>query len=91
MFDRIYREFTGKNITFAGIVYDSRKQVLERSFSSDLNALTHRLRDIAAGTRSGRDFTFSQLHRAIEENYRRFSSLSDLRKRNFHGNFRDGS
>jgi len=67
MFDRIYREFTGNNITFAGIVYDSRKQVLKHSFSSELNGLTHRLRDIAAGTRSGRDFTFSQLRRSIEE------------------------
>jgi (1->4)-alpha-D-glucan 1-alpha-D-glucosylmutase len=66
-FDAIYREFTGGQTTFSGIVYNSRKQVLERSFQSELNALTHRLRDLAAGMRGGRDFTFSQLRRAAIE------------------------
>jgi (1->4)-alpha-D-glucan 1-alpha-D-glucosylmutase len=66
-FDHIYREFTGDQTTFAGIVYISRKQVLERSFCSELNALTHRLQTLAARTRVGRDFTCSQLRRAVAE------------------------
>lgn len=66
-FDHIYREFTGDQTTFAGIVYNSRKQVLERSFQREVNALIHRLRDLSVCTRSGRDFTFSQLRHAAAE------------------------
>ncbi|HWD93630.1 MAG TPA: malto-oligosyltrehalose synthase [Verrucomicrobiae bacterium] len=65
--DEIYREFTDNNSSFAEMVYHSRRRVLERSFASELNGLTHRLRAIAAQARSGRDFTFSQLRRALEE------------------------
>jgi (1->4)-alpha-D-glucan 1-alpha-D-glucosylmutase len=66
-FDGIYREFTGNCADFATIVRHSRKQVLERSFASELNSLTHRLKDIASLARSGRDLTFLELHRALEE------------------------
>jgi (1->4)-alpha-D-glucan 1-alpha-D-glucosylmutase len=66
-FDQIYREFTGNTEAFADIVYRSRKQILERSFASEVNALTCRLKDIADHTRSGSGFTFSQLHDALEE------------------------
>ncbi|HEY2081985.1 MAG TPA: malto-oligosyltrehalose synthase [Verrucomicrobiae bacterium] len=66
-FDEIYREFTDNNSSFAEIVYNSRRRVLDRAFASELNALTHRLRDIAARSRSWRDFTFSELRRALEE------------------------
>lgn len=63
----IYREFTGKKVEFADIVYESREIVLERSFRSELNALTRRLKQIAAQARSGCDFTFSQLRNALAE------------------------
>jgi (1->4)-alpha-D-glucan 1-alpha-D-glucosylmutase len=66
-FNETYREFTGVDREFDEIAYHSRKQVLERSFASELNALTHRLKDIAARTRAGRAFTFSELHRATAE------------------------
>ncbi len=66
-FDKLYREFTGNDLDFAAIVYQSRIQVLERSFASELNSLAHRLKSIAAQTRSGRDFTFRELRDAIEE------------------------
>jgi (1->4)-alpha-D-glucan 1-alpha-D-glucosylmutase len=65
--DQIYRKFTGESAGFGEIVYRSRKQILERSFASELNALTHRLKDIAARTRGARDFTISQLRGALEE------------------------
>ncbi|HEX4263618.1 MAG TPA: malto-oligosyltrehalose synthase [Verrucomicrobiae bacterium] len=65
--DEIYREFTGNNSSFAEIVCRNRRLVLEQSFASELNALTHRLRDIAAHARSGHDFTFAELRRALEE------------------------
>jgi len=66
-FDQIYRDFTGIESTFEDIVYRSRKQVLERSFASELKALTGRLKSLAASARSGRDFTFSELHSAAAE------------------------
>ncbi|HXT13558.1 MAG TPA: malto-oligosyltrehalose synthase [Candidatus Angelobacter sp.] len=65
--EAFYREFTGCNTTFEQIVYESRKQVLERSFASELNSLTHRLATVAAKTPSGRDFTFTELRRATVE------------------------
>ncbi len=61
----IYRKFTGRTETFADMVFDCRRRVLEQSFASELNALTHRLRKIALGTRAGRDFTFLELRGAI--------------------------
>jgi len=66
-FDEIYREFTGNNVDFAAIGYLSRKQVLERAFASELNALARRLKNLAARTRSGHDFTLAELRRAIAE------------------------
>jgi (1->4)-alpha-D-glucan 1-alpha-D-glucosylmutase len=63
----IYREFTGITADFAEVAYVSRKLVLARAFVSELNALTRRLKEIAVQTRSGRDFTFSQLRNALEE------------------------
>ncbi|HXS67726.1 MAG TPA: malto-oligosyltrehalose synthase, partial [Candidatus Polarisedimenticolia bacterium] len=61
----IYLNFTGRAESFADIVFDCRKHVLEQSFASELNALTQRLRKIALGTRVGRDLTFSELRAAI--------------------------
>jgi (1->4)-alpha-D-glucan 1-alpha-D-glucosylmutase len=66
-FNEIYQEFIGNSASFAAVVHDSRKQVLVRAFASELNALTYRLRDLAAGTRAGRDFSFAVLRGAIEE------------------------
>src|SRR5262249_12156696 len=67
VFSEIYRDFTGNEVDFAKIAYESRKLVLERAFVSELNALTRRLKTIAVQTRSGCDFTFSQLRAALEE------------------------
>jgi (1->4)-alpha-D-glucan 1-alpha-D-glucosylmutase len=68
----IYREFTGNQVEFANIIYESRKLVLERGFRGALNALTRRLKEIAAQTRSGCDFTCSQFRDALEEIIARF-------------------
>jgi len=61
----IYRKFTGRAESFAETVFDGRRRVLELSFGSELNALTHRLEKIVWGARAGRDFTFSILREAI--------------------------
>jgi (1->4)-alpha-D-glucan 1-alpha-D-glucosylmutase len=66
-FDGIYRDFTGSDVSVADIVYRSRKQVLERSFASELNSLAHRLKELAANAREGRDLNLTQLRTALEE------------------------
>lgn len=66
-FDEIYHEFTGNKLRFDDTAYSSRKAVLEKSFASELNTLASRLWDLASRTRNGRDFTFSQLRRALAE------------------------
>jgi len=66
-FDDIYLELTGADTGIAEIIYRSRKQMLEKSFASELNSLAHRLADLATSTRSGRDLTFSQLRGALEK------------------------
>ncbi len=71
-FDAIYREFTGGEGDFARAAYAGKKQVLERSFASELNALTRRLLAIAEHARHGRDFTFPQARTALLEVIARF-------------------
>jgi (1->4)-alpha-D-glucan 1-alpha-D-glucosylmutase len=66
-FDELYREFAGNEESFDQIVHRSRKQVLEKSFGSELNALAHRLAKIAGCTRGGMDLAYSQLRDALEE------------------------
>src|SRR5262249_34822572 len=66
-FDKIYREFIGGGPGFDDIVYQSRKQVLGRSFASELNSLARRLQDLAANARGVRDLTFEQLRGALAE------------------------
>jgi (1->4)-alpha-D-glucan 1-alpha-D-glucosylmutase len=67
IFDTIYRDFTGTSLDFAGMAYSSKKRILEFSLASELNALTHRLKRVAVGTRYGQDFTFRQLHASLAE------------------------
>ncbi len=66
-FDRLYRDFTGRSTDFAALVRASKKRVLHTSLISELNALAHRLKQIAVGTRYGQDFTLRQLHAALVE------------------------
>jgi (1->4)-alpha-D-glucan 1-alpha-D-glucosylmutase len=69
----VYGEFTGNGSDFAEVAYASRELVLNRAFVGELNALTRRLKEIAVQTRSGRDFTISQLRNALEEIIASFS------------------
>jgi (1->4)-alpha-D-glucan 1-alpha-D-glucosylmutase len=66
-FDRLYHEFTGCDTDFQTLVYQNKKRILLFSFVSELNALTRRLKEIAALTRYGQDFTPIQLRMALVE------------------------
>ena len=57
-FDRLYREFTGEDVSFSAVVASSKKEVLVGSFSSELDSLTRRLagiRLLAGVTQPSRD------------------------------------
>lgn len=62
----VYREFTANNVGVEEIIFRSRKQSLERTFASEVKALTYQLREITRRTQGGRDFTFSELRRVLE-------------------------
>jgi len=64
-FDRIYRGFTRKPWDFRAMVYAGKKQILQSSLRSELNALTHRLKRVTSGTLYGRDFSPRQLRASL--------------------------
>ncbi|HWX19284.1 MAG TPA: malto-oligosyltrehalose synthase [Candidatus Binatia bacterium] len=66
-FDELYRALTGSRIDVHSLVCDSKKQILQTSFISELSALAHRLKRLATATRYGQDFSLSQLHSALTE------------------------
>jgi (1->4)-alpha-D-glucan 1-alpha-D-glucosylmutase len=66
-FDRLYQDFTGRRMEFSAVVYESKRRILETSLRSETDALTHRLRRIAASTRYGQDFGFQTLRSALIE------------------------
>jgi (1->4)-alpha-D-glucan 1-alpha-D-glucosylmutase len=66
-FDSLYRRFTGNNQSFGEAASQGKRCILQVALVSELNALTHRLKQLAARTRYGQDFTFGQLHAALLE------------------------
>lgn len=66
-FTRIYNEFIGSNESFEEVAGRSKREVLERMFVSEINALTARLKGVASSTRHGVDFTVAELRRAMVE------------------------
>ena len=66
-FDEIYRDFIGHDADFAEIVYHSRKQIVERSFGSELNSLARRLHEVAARSREAGSRGLPEWRSALEE------------------------
>lgn len=66
-FDQLYRDFSGHDQTAADAIYRGKKQMLETSLVSELNALTWRLKQVSTLTRYGQDYTFRQLAGALTE------------------------
>jgi (1->4)-alpha-D-glucan 1-alpha-D-glucosylmutase len=66
-FSRIYEEFIGQPRDFDTVAYTAKKEVLDRSFITEHDALTHSLKELAKLSRYTRDCTFRQLHSAIGE------------------------
>lgn len=64
---KIYLRFIGENRRFRDVAYESKKTILERSMSSELQVLARRLDRISEGDRYSRDFTLSSLRTALLE------------------------
>ena len=64
---RIYTQFSGREETFAALVYRCKRKILEHSLVSELNTLTQLLKQLAGSAELRRDFTLSQLRTALLE------------------------
>jgi (1->4)-alpha-D-glucan 1-alpha-D-glucosylmutase len=66
-FRRLYGDFTGANVNFADLLYESKKLILRVAMSSELHVLARRLDRISEHHRWSRDFTFNSLQDALGE------------------------
>jgi malto-oligosyltrehalose synthase/glycogen debranching enzyme GlgX len=64
---RICAEFASCPADFQAIAYQSKRDVMEVSFSSEVHVLAHSLKRIADRTRRARDFTLPNLVRLLKE------------------------
>jgi (1->4)-alpha-D-glucan 1-alpha-D-glucosylmutase len=65
--DRIYRNFIVDYVEWADAAYDSKILTLRYALAAELNVLANQLARIAVADRRTRDFTMSNLRRAIAE------------------------
>jgi (1->4)-alpha-D-glucan 1-alpha-D-glucosylmutase len=63
----IYERVTGNASTYADIVYDRKKQVIEQLFFGEMRALGAHLAQLAVADRNARDFAPSELLAALQE------------------------
>jgi (1->4)-alpha-D-glucan 1-alpha-D-glucosylmutase len=65
--DRIYRNFIIDYVEWLDAAYDSKILILRTALAAELNVLANQLTRIAIADRGTRDFTLSNLRRAITE------------------------
>src|SRR5581483_2614933 len=63
----IYRRVHRARPSFADIVYESKRLIMETSMASEIAMLAHRLNVISEKHRSTRDFTLGAITRALRE------------------------
>ena len=61
-----YVEFTGMTASYNDVVYQSKRDVMDDSFSSEIHVLSQALKRIADASRDARDFTLPSLTRLIK-------------------------
>jgi len=66
-FDEIYGDFAGCSPDFKELAYSSKRQILQTSMISELNALSHRLKRVAGASIQAQDFTLGQIHDVLLE------------------------
>jgi (1->4)-alpha-D-glucan 1-alpha-D-glucosylmutase len=65
--DALYARVIRARPSFAEIVYESKRLIMDTSMASELNVLAHRLNRISEKHRASRDFTLGSLRRALRE------------------------
>ncbi|MHB1022741.1 MAG: malto-oligosyltrehalose synthase [Acidobacteriaceae bacterium] len=65
--DRIYAEFTAQSSSYADLVREQKIRVMQEGLGSDVNRLTGLFADICAANRDRRDYTRTEIRRAIRE------------------------
>jgi (1->4)-alpha-D-glucan 1-alpha-D-glucosylmutase len=66
-FTRLYRDWTQDPRTFADVVYDAKRLMMQVSLSSEVHMLTYQLDRLAQQHRRSRDFTFDSLRHTLQE------------------------
>jgi (1->4)-alpha-D-glucan 1-alpha-D-glucosylmutase len=66
-FDRIYGQFTGRELDYHPLITATKRVVMQVSMASEINSLAHQLERLANKNRRYRDFTLNSLVRAIRE------------------------
>jgi (1->4)-alpha-D-glucan 1-alpha-D-glucosylmutase len=64
---RIYRDWTQDLRTFADVVYDAKRLMMQVSLSSEVHMLAHQLDHLAQKNRRSRDLTFNSLRYTLQE------------------------
>jgi len=65
--NKIYADFTGQQSDFRNVHYESKRLVMGRKFSSELQTLEHQLNRLANQDRYGRDVSRRELERGFFE------------------------
>ncbi len=65
--NKIYGDFTGESTHFPSIAHDKKINVMEQALGSDVNRLTSLFVEICECNRNQRDFTRTEIRRAIRE------------------------
>ncbi len=66
-FTNLYERIVGDHLDVESVIYSSKKLIMTRALSSEVNVLTHILDEISSRDRRARDFTRSVLRDAIRE------------------------
>lgn len=63
----IYQRFTRSRHSFADLVYENKKLIMQVALSSEINVLGHNLNRLSEHNRHARDFTLNSLTHALRE------------------------
>jgi (1->4)-alpha-D-glucan 1-alpha-D-glucosylmutase len=66
-FTNLYERVVGDHLDVESVIYRSKKLIMARALSSEVNVLTHIMDEISSRDRRARDFTRSVLRDAIRE------------------------
>ncbi len=61
----LYQEFTGVTAAYDELLFNVRRKILYQSFYGQLASLVHRIKELAAKCRRGRDFTLRAIETAL--------------------------